>query len=74
VLNVNTAIQRVTVTVELLETGKHRASLAQTRYDRLSSMVELSRVATNGSGVGNANGIRYSFAISTINFQTGVQP
>jgi outer membrane protein len=77
-LNANTALQRVTVTGELLKQANSALDLAKTRYDLgLSSIVELSQaeLQQTEAAIGDANAhAQYSFAISTINFQTGVQP
>jgi outer membrane protein len=77
-LNANTALQRVTVTAELLKQANTALDLAKTRYDLgLSSIVELSQaeLQQTEAAIGNANArSQYNFAIATINFQTGVQP
>jgi len=77
-LNANTALQRVTVTAELLKQANTALDLAKTRYDLgLSSIVELSQaeLQQTEAAIGNANArSQYEFSISTINFQTGVQP
>ncbi|WP_353070690.1 TolC family protein [Tunturiibacter gelidoferens] len=77
-LNANTAVQRVTVTTELLKQANTALDLAKTRYDLgLSSIVELSQaeLQQTEAAIGNANArSQYNFAISTIRFQTGVQP
>jgi outer membrane protein len=77
-LNANTALQRVTVTSELVQEANIALDLAKTRYDLgLSSIVELSQaeLQQTEAAIGNANArSQYNFAISTINFQTGVQP
>jgi outer membrane protein len=77
-LNANTALQRVTVTTELLKQANTALDLAKTRYDLgLSSIVELSQaeLQQTEAAIGNANArSQYNFAIATINFQTGVQP
>jgi outer membrane protein len=77
-LNANTAMQRVTVTTELLNQANTALDLAKTRYDLgLSSIVELSQAELQQieAAIGNANArSQYNFAISTIRFQTGVQP
>ncbi len=77
-LNANTAMQRVTVTEELLKQANTALDLAKTRYDLgLSSIVELSQaeLQQTEAAIGNANArSQYYFAISTISFQTGVQP
>ena len=77
-LNANTAMHRVTVTTELLKQANTTLDLAKTRYDLgLSSIVELSQaeLQQTEAAIGNANArSQYNFAISTIRFQTGVQP
>lgn len=77
-LNANTALQRVTVSGELLKQANSALDLAKTRYDLgLSSIVELSQaeLQQTEAAIGSANAhAQYSFAISTLNFQTGVQP
>lgn len=77
-LNANTTMQRVTVTAELLKQANIALDLAKTRYDLgLSSIVELSQaeLQQTEAAIGNANArSQYNFAISTINFQTGVHP
>ena len=77
-LNANTALQRVTVTAELLKQANTALDLAKTRYDLgLSSIVELSQaeLQQTEAAIGNANArSQYNFAIATINFQTGVRP
>jgi outer membrane protein len=77
-LNANTALQRVTVTSELVREADTALDLAKTRYDLgLSSIVELSQaeLQQTEAAISNANAkSQYNFAISTIKFQTGVQP
>jgi outer membrane protein len=77
-LNANTALQRVTVSTELLKEANTALDLAMTRYDLgLSSIVELSQaeLQQTEAAIGNANArSQYSFAISAINFQIGMQP
>jgi len=77
-LNANTALQRVAVSTELLKQANTALDLTKTRYDLgLSSIVELSQaeLQQTEAAIGNANArSQYNFAISTINFQTGVQP
>jgi outer membrane protein len=77
-LNANTAMQRVTVTGELLRQADTALDLAKTRYDLgLSSIVELSQaeLQQTEAAIGNANArSQYNFAISAIRYQTGVQP
>jgi outer membrane protein len=76
-LDANTAIQRVTVTSELLREANTALDLAKTRYDLgLSSIVELSQaeLQQTEAAIGNANArSQYGFAISTLNFQTGLE-
>ena len=77
-LNANTALQRVSVSTELLKQANIALDLAKTRYDLgLSSIVELSQaeLQQTEAAIGNANArSQYNLAISAINFQTGVQP
>ena len=77
-LNANTALQRVRVTEELLKEANTALDLAKTRYDLgLNSIVELSQaeLQQTEAAIGNADArAQYSVAISTVNFQTGVQP
>jgi outer membrane protein len=77
-LNANTALQRVTVTSELVQEANTALDLAKTRYDLgLSSIVELSQAELQQTEAAISNATarsQYNFAISTINFQTGVQP
>ena len=77
-LNANTALQRVTVTSELVQEANTALDLAKTRYDLgLSSIVELSQaeLQQTEAAISNANArSQYNFAISTVNFQTGVRP
>ena len=77
-LNANTAMQRVSVSSELLKEADTALDLAKTRYDLgLSSIVELSQaeLQQTQAAIGNADAeSRYRLAIATIDFQTGVQP
>ncbi len=77
-LSANTALQRVTVTAELLKQANTALDLAQTRYDLgLSSIVELSQaqLQQTQAAIGNADArSQYNVAISAISFQIGVQP
>jgi outer membrane protein len=77
-LNANTALQRVTVTGELVKEANTALDLAKTRYDLgLSSIVELSQaeLQQTQAAIDNANArSQYNFAMATINFQTGVRP
>jgi outer membrane protein len=74
-LNANTALQRVTVTGELLNQANSALDLAQTRYQLgLSSIVELSQaqLQQTQAAIGNANArSEYDFAIAALQFQTG---
>jgi outer membrane protein len=74
-LNANTALQRVTVAEELLKQSNSALDLAQTRYQLgLSSIVELSQaqLQQTQAAIGDANArSQYSFAIATLQFQTG---
>jgi outer membrane protein len=74
-LNANTASQRVTVAAELLKQANSALDLAQTRYQLgLSSIVELSQaqLQQTEAAIGDANArSQYSFAIATLQFQTG---
>jgi outer membrane protein len=76
-LNANTALQRVTVTAELLKEANTALDLAKTRYELgLSSIVELSQaeLQQTEAAISNANArSQYDFAISAINFEMGVQ-
>lgn len=77
-LNANTALQRVTVTGELLRQANLALDLAQTRYKLgLSSIVELSQaqLQQTQAAISDANArSQYGFAMSDLRFQTGVQP
>lgn len=77
-LNAKTALQRVTVTDELLKQANLALSLSQTRYKLgLSSIVELSQaqLQQTQAAIGSANArSQYGFAMSTLRFQTGTRP
>jgi len=77
-LNANTALQRVTVTDELLRRSNLALNLAQTRYQLgLSSIVELSQaqLQQTQAAISNANArSQYGFAMADLRFQTGAQP
>ena len=77
-LNASTASQRVTVTGELLKQANVALDLSQTRYQLgLSSIVELSQaqLQQTQAAISDANArSQYGFALSVLNFQTGVQP
>lgn len=77
-LNANTALQRVSVTGELLRQSNLALNLAQTRYQLgLSSIVELSQaqLQQTQAAISDANArSQYGFAMADLRFQTGVQP
>lgn len=77
-LSANTALQRVTVTDELVRQANLALNLAQTRYNLgLSSIVELSQaqLQQTQAAISNANArAQYGFAMADLRFQTGVQP
>ena len=77
-LNANTALQRVTVTGQLLQQANLALNLAQTRYKLgLSSIVELSQaqLQQTQAAISDANArSQYGFAMADLRFQTGVQP
>ncbi|WP_348268786.1 TolC family protein [Edaphobacter paludis] len=77
-LNANTALQRVTVTGELMRQANLALNLAQTRYQLgLSSIVELSQaqLQQTQAAIGDANArSQYGFAMADLRFQTGRQP
>lgn len=77
-LSANTALQRVTVTGELLRQSNLALNLAQTRYQLgLSSIVELSQaqLQQTQAAIGDANArSQYGFAMADLRFQTGAQP
>jgi outer membrane protein len=74
-LNANTALQRVTVTGELLRQANLALNLAQTRYNLgLSSIVELSQaqLQQTQAAISDANArSQYGFAMADLRFQTG---
>jgi outer membrane protein len=74
-LNANTALQRVTVAAELLKQANSALDLAQTRYQLgLSSIVDLgqAQLQQTEAAIGGANArSQYSFAMATLQFQTG---
>lgn len=77
-LNANTALQRVTVTGELLKQANTALDLSRTRYQLgLSSIVELSQaqLQQTEAAIADANArSQYGFALSVLQFQTGVHP
>ncbi len=74
-LNASTALQRVSVAAELLKESNTALDLAQTRYKLgLSSIVELSQaqLQQTEAAIGDVNArTQYSFAIASLQFQTG---
>lgn len=74
-LNANTAMQRVTVTGELMRQANLALDLAQTRYRLgLSSIVELSQaqLQQTQAAISDANArSQYGFAMADLRFQTG---
>lgn len=77
-LSVNTAFQRVSVAEELAKQADLSLNLAQGRYQLgLSSIVELSQaqLQQTDAAIGYVNAqYQYRLALSTLNFETGVQP
>ncbi len=77
-LNANTALQRVTVTAQLLTESSTALDLASTRYKfGLSSIVELSQaqLQETEAAISNARArAQYNMTIAALNFQIGVQP
>ena len=77
-LAADAAYQRVAVTEELLKQANLALTLAQTRYKLgLSSIVELSQaeLQQTDAQIGNTNSqYQYRLALSTLNYQIGVQP
>jgi outer membrane protein len=77
-LDANTALQRVTVTGELLKQANTALDLSQTRYQLgLSSIVELSQaqLQQTQAAISDANArSQYGLALSVLHFQIGVQP
>ncbi len=77
-LNANTALQRVTVTAQLLAESNTALDLASTRYKYgLSSIVELSQaqLQQTEAAISNARArAEYNLMISALNFQIGVHP
>jgi outer membrane protein len=77
-LNAKTALQRVTVTGELLRQANRALDLSQTRYKLgLSSIVELSQaqLQQTQAAISDANArSQYGFAMADLRFQTGTQP
>ena len=77
-LTTNTAFQRVTVSAELAKQADLSLSLAQQRYQLgLGSIVELSQaqLQQTDAAIGYVNAqYQYRLALSTLNFEVGVQP
>jgi outer membrane protein len=77
-LTTNTAFQRVTVSAELAKQADLSLSLAQERYQLgLGSIVELSQaqLQQTDAAIGYVNAqYQYRLALSTLNFEIGVQP
>ena len=77
-LAANTAFQRVGVTAELAKEADLSLSLAQSRYQLgLGSIVELSQaqLQQTDAAIGYVNAqYQYRLALSTLNFEIGVQP
>jgi outer membrane protein len=77
-LSANTAFQRVAVEAELAKEADLSMNLAQGRYQLgLGSIVELSQaqLQQTDAAIGYVNSqYQYRLALSTLNFETGVQP
>jgi len=77
-LSANTAFQRVGVAAELAKEADLSLSLAQSRYNLgLGSIVELSQaqLQQTDAAIGYVNAqYQYRLALSTLNFEIGVQP
>ena len=77
-LATNTAFQRVSVAAELAKEADLALNLAQGRYQLgLSSIVELSQaqLQQTDAAIGYVNAqYQYRLSLSTLNFETGVQP
>ena len=77
-LSANTAFQRVAVAAELAKEADLSLSLAQSRYQLgLGSIVELSQgqLQQADAAIGYVNAqYQYRLALSTLNFEVGVQP
>jgi len=77
-LTTNTAFQRVTVSAELAKQADLGLSLAHERYQLgLGSIVELSQaqLQQTDAAIGYVNAqYQYRLALSTLNFEVGVQP
>jgi outer membrane protein len=77
-LSANTAYQRMSVTAELEKQANLSLNLAQSRYHLgLGSIVELSQaqLQQTGAAISNVNAqYQYRFALSTLDFEIGMQP
>ncbi len=77
-LSSNTAFQRVSVAEELAKQADLSLNLAQQRYQLgLGSIVELSQaqLQQTDAAIGYVNAqYQYRLSVSTLNFETGVQP
>jgi len=77
-LSANTAYQRMSVTAELEKQANLSLNLAQSRYHLgLGSIVELSQaqLQQTSAAISNVNAqYQYRFALSTLDFETGMQP
>ena len=77
-LSANTAFQRVSVAAELAKQADLSLTLAQGRYNLgLGSIVELSQaqLQQTDAAIGYVNAqYQYRLSLSTLNFETGVQP
>jgi len=77
-LSANTAFQRVAVTSELAKQADLSLNLAQSRYQLgLGSIVELSQaqLQQTDAAIGFVNAqYQYRLTLSTLNFETGMQP
>lgn len=77
-LSANTAFQRVSVAAELAKEADLSLTLAQGRYNLgLGSIVELSQaqLQQTDAAIGFVNAqYQYRLSLSTLNFETGVQP
>jgi outer membrane protein len=74
----NTAYERMSVTAELAKQAELSLNLAQSRYHLgLGSIVELSQaqLQQTAAAISNVNAqYQYRFALSTLDFQIGMQP
>ena len=77
-LQANNAYQRISVTEQLLQQANQSLALAQTRYQLgLSSIVELSQaqLQQTQAAISHTNAqYQYRLALTTLNYQAGVQP